>query len=832
MDWTYSIAKSVVERQLPLSVLEEIAKVEFCASESSCIDFKRQGYESDVLSCAEAIIDIASFFNAFGGYIVFGVEEVEKDVRFRSVGITKTPFDMQLIRGKIDSWLRNPIDLSYSERALSNGAVIGVLSIPKRNEGQEPNTFKKRGPEVKPGKFIFDHGDVPVRRQDQSTLARGMADWQLVLGPRKLDSIGAHLGVLLPELKSVQAIDNNLPSRSVICAKFVGRNLVLAELWAWLNDTFQYYKVIAGDGGKGKTSVAYEFCTQVAQYAPLGIKRIVWLTAKKRQFSGIGNDWINLPETHFSSFVTMLQAIGTRLGYESLEMSEASDGELRELVRSEISIVPTLFVLDDIDSLIPDEQKMALEFAQQCGSKHVRFLLTARSNATYSSTASITLAGLEGDDFHQFVGLLSERFGVVFKEGEKRLLSDATSGSPLLTESIIRVVRRGVPLHKAISDWKGHAGEDARNAVLGREIDQLSREAKRVLLCIAFFGQCSHAEISAACGLLSTGLEAALDELQNLFIVSAPRMIESEPRFDIGLTAALLVDSKRSSLAGDHVAIERRISEMRRRARAGSTQKSNAEIGYAISQAVELGRSGKLVEAIETIDRIGRKKKDHPDLLLCKGRLLFTHDPSRLGEARALFARANIAGCKKHILFDLWFNAERQLGSGHGVIEVCEKASTEFPGEEAVWRSRKAEGHVLNGVSLIRLRETEQAYGELTLAAKELFFASRTANWSDRDRYLDLIAGVHDQLLEIFPNPLERWIGDPISAIREIVDRGDLRTKVLEALVRQYNLRAADLGVRSNREARDRLLQHRDFISDLIRPSARSGLKLSIDANV
>ncbi len=158
MDWTYSVARSVVERKLPSSVLEEIAKVEFCASESSCIDFKRQGYESDIHSCAEAIIDIASFFNAFGGYIVFGVEEIEKDVRFRSVGITKTPFDMQLIRGKIDSWLRNPIDLSYSEQILSSGAVIGILSIPKRNESQEPNTFKKRGPEVKPGKFIFDHG--------------------------------------------------------------------------------------------------------------------------------------------------------------------------------------------------------------------------------------------------------------------------------------------------------------------------------------------------------------------------------------------------------------------------------------------------------------------------------------------------------------------------------------------------------------------------------------------------------------------------------------------------------------------------------------------------
>src|SRR5690606_18379609 len=256
--------------------------------------------------------------------------------------------------------------------------------------------FKRRGPEIKPGKHAFDAGNVAVRRGDQSTLASKLADWQLVLSDRSLDGLATDLGRMLPDKRSGAALGHNLPSRAIICAQFIGRSAVLTDLWAWLNDEFQYAKVVAGEGGKGKTSLAYEFATQVAYMAPLGIERIVWLTAKKRQFSGIENTWKSLPETHFKDFKTMLVAIGRNLAYTDNELEDASEAELLRLIRAEISIQPTLFVLDDIDSLSLDDQRRALEFAQQAGSEKVRFLLTTRSNASYSSSAAITLGGLEG----------------------------------------------------------------------------------------------------------------------------------------------------------------------------------------------------------------------------------------------------------------------------------------------------------------------------------------------------------------------------------------------------------------------------------------------------
>src|SRR5690606_10921490 len=118
--------------------------------------------------------------------------------------------------------------------------------------------------------------------------------------------------------------------------------------------------------------------------------------------------------------------------------------------------------LDDIDSLSLDDQRRALEIAQQAGSEKVRFLLTTRSNASYSSSAAITLGGLEGDEYKELVSVLGNRFGLNLPSSEIDLLETATQGSPLLTESILRVVRRGSPIRKAIKEWKDHSGDDAR----------------------------------------------------------------------------------------------------------------------------------------------------------------------------------------------------------------------------------------------------------------------------------------------------------------------------------------------------------------------------------
>src|SRR5690606_30616481 len=105
------------------------------------------------------------------------------------------------------------------------------------------------------------------------------------------------------------------------------------------------------------------------------------------------------------------------------------------------------------------------------GTYGVRFLLTTRSNTTFSTELCITLRGMTGKDYDELVKLLSERYQLSLPKFASSALAKDTDGSPLLTDSILRLVKRGVDFHKALSEWKGAAGEDARKAVLDKEIE-------------------------------------------------------------------------------------------------------------------------------------------------------------------------------------------------------------------------------------------------------------------------------------------------------------------------------------------------------------------------
>jgi len=51
-----------------------------------------------------------------------------------------------------------------------------------------------------------------------------------------------------------------------------------------LADDFARVRLIAGEGGLGKTSLAYRFAEEVATRRVKPFEQVVWLTAKKRQF--------------------------------------------------------------------------------------------------------------------------------------------------------------------------------------------------------------------------------------------------------------------------------------------------------------------------------------------------------------------------------------------------------------------------------------------------------------------------------------------------------------------------------------------------------------------
>lgn len=65
---------------------------------------------------------------------------------------------------------------------------------------------------------------------------------------------------------------------------FVGREEELNQLRAWFADPVLRRWLLAGDGGKGKSSLAYEFAHEIRTASPRDLFGVFGVSAKKRRF--------------------------------------------------------------------------------------------------------------------------------------------------------------------------------------------------------------------------------------------------------------------------------------------------------------------------------------------------------------------------------------------------------------------------------------------------------------------------------------------------------------------------------------------------------------------
>jgi hypothetical protein len=71
-------------------------------------------------------------------------------------------------------------------------------------------------------------------------------------------------------------IDDTLPPPEVIVVGFVGREDELNQLRAWFAGPVLRRWLLAGDGGKGKSSLAYEFAQVIRTASPRDLFGVFW----------------------------------------------------------------------------------------------------------------------------------------------------------------------------------------------------------------------------------------------------------------------------------------------------------------------------------------------------------------------------------------------------------------------------------------------------------------------------------------------------------------------------------------------------------------------------
>ena len=670
----------VLEGVVGRSVLQAvIADWRLIAPECALWDFKLElpileaGAQSEEykFAMAELAKDAVAFFNSYGGYILVGIADSGSN---RFVGVSDE-FDISDLNNKIEGFTGKSIDCTYRIIDLEvNGETkpLGVLHIPKRSADDDPVSFSKAAPSDARGNKAFRKNDTYMRVRDTCVPATDKADnWQLLLGPRDQYATTGPVEVQKHPLNS------NLGPKDPEMFQFVGRDADLAKLRSWFFSPRDPIRMIAGIGGVGKTSLAYEFATEILDATPNSIEHLIWLSAKKQTYSPIRGELVKAARVDFEDLNSLFFEILSEIGSEPDWLGDEPDiDELADSVIEALEIYPSFIIIDDIDTLEPELQRDLTFRLQQIlygasqrtdGSK---VLLTSRLDHGLAPGQVMEVLGLPVVEFAQLVQSVASGVGVDLNlkpnSSQMREFHTAASGSPLFASSIIRLVQLGTPLGQAIKRWKATEGAEVREFTFKRELDRLTQRQARTLYAISLLGVSSAIELERA---LEMAPRQVSDDVSSL---SAYHLLTNESSRD-GILEIRVPEVVRSmkDLIKEQISRPSEIEKSCARIRnvsAGST----AEVGATVAKVIELWRNDKIEESIIIAKEATEGHPKNGDLYCLLGRALVIAKPPRAGEAEKAFLTAYELGCRKEELFEQWIEAKSLIEDWPGLLDVSE----------------------------------------------------------------------------------------------------------------------------------------------------------------
>jgi hypothetical protein len=693
--------------------------------------------------------DILAFANTNGGHIVVGV----RDATFEAVGVTgEFAIDTTRVHNAIAKYTGARLSLIAGDHDIEDPAwsgrrrfgliyiqpYAGIAAVPSC----DVSFVDDRGKTVP----IFQRGEFLVRSGAQSCRADQVALDRLF---RRYDAASAP-----PAEERPRILGDNLPPDAEIAVDFVGRQRELVLLWEWLQNPEQRRWLLTGDGGKGKSAIAYQFAKSVKLAAPKEFDYVFWFSAKQRKLVAGVVKPIERPD--FTDLVSLLDAIAIAYGFS--EYLPLPPSEKRERVKELLQKLPALIIADDIDSLEPEDQD-AVEFLTYGAAQGSKVLFTSRSIPAWLYTSASRVHGLDDEDAQDFFRSRLKLFvlkGERFNAAKVRAILEVTERSPLYVEDLLRLCKF-LPIDEAVAAWRGKEGEVARRYAVGKEFDVLTPAGKTVVLaCCLNPGPMSYPEIKAVTGLTDHQLAAEMEAIQGLFLLSEPREVDGVERFDVNANTRALV----MEIFGE--------SDDARRIRDGlakltgdtaSANRMRSEISAAVRQAAAFERLGRYEEARSVIDKYLLRYPNHPDLLGQMGALYSQWEPPKVNEARQNFQLAARGRCIRLFVYVTWVRMEAADKAWTGVIEAADVGlklagqSIELAAQRSIARSRR-------GAELRAGLHPERAGDDLALADRELRdVLSGTAGLRDSaERYWN--SRVMQQLVrndEARDDPTQAW---------------------------------------------------------------------------
>ena len=465
-----------------------------------------------------------------------------------------------------------------------------------------------------------------------------------------------------------------LPSRESVAPRFVGRQAELELLSQWLKEPDSRVWLLAGDGGKGKTAIAYEFAVDTRDNPPAELEIVIWLSAKARRFDSGQSLDIDTPD--FWDLDSALNWVLSAYGAIDFEETDVKSKEKDCL--DYLSLLPALIILDDVDSLEGQNIEAMNFFLFRAQATKSKVLLTSRRVPHFGMDPITTqVRGFESGSA-EGIRFIESRIGMYELESRQfpraviNNILDACDGSPLFVQDLLKLCIVGEAPSAAISKWRSAGGEAARRYALEREFEMLSLPAKKVLLsCALYEGPASLPEIQFAAEIPEEDCRDAIRELQKLFLVPRAHLVEGIPRFSLNAnTRRLVLDVLGDSDLAARISSFIKVFTGQSQATPAHRQRVRQYIRQAITQ-VKLDEHD---DAEETLSQALDLYPESADLHGTLGWVYKSWNPHpRHTDARKQFIRAAELKCTREDTYQHWWEIERGQLEWTSAAEAAEK---------------------------------------------------------------------------------------------------------------------------------------------------------------
>jgi hypothetical protein len=631
--------------------------------------------------------DAVAFYNTYGGYLIVGVRDTP-----RVVEGFDTYFDISELITRARAATKHEIDCHYASHDLDiNGSTkrVGVLFVPQRPMGKEPAQFLRDAPADSEGRLAYRKRCIYFRSGDQSRAAETAADFHFLCSPDRCNEFAYGVETHRP------ALTNNLGRREPGFVEFIGRENYLQQLWKWLCDPYSPAKLLSGQGGVGKTTLAREFAQDVIRSGPMGLEFVIWLSAKECVYLAAERKYEQLT-VDFNDTQSLLRRLLIELGHPPHTIDpECTKEELIQDMIDTLAIMPSILFIDDVDSLDPDQQQEVFHAIIQITDRTIakatvpsRALLTARLTLGAASGQLLQIKGLEPDDFWKYILVTAKSMSLPWNVGQQSKLMkkfhDVTDGSPMFASSILSLVKLGHTLEKALDTWKGHDGEEVRAAAFQRELDRLSDSQIRTLYAALVLGETTFVELQTVLDSGETLLSNNIGELHKYHLLAVGNDVpNSGTRLVVPNSLQVMQDIIRKRVPNSRK-LDKEASKLRR-----GNQKTQSLAPRLARTVIALSSQGNHPKALDTILWADKQHKDDADIKCILGSTYLKIQPPNATQADIELRRAYELGCKRTELTKLWAQAKELLEDWVGLLDITHLPNREFPFvEDLLLRSR------------------------------------------------------------------------------------------------------------------------------------------------